>query len=88
MKKSLIEPENLYASRSKNYIDDEKMGSWSGLFDWTQVKFMVTKGMHAFEWVYYKDSASSIGKDTAWVYDIIFPENYIIKIPNKNIVTK
>ena len=67
------------------YIDGVKMDAWSGLLDWTQEKFMVTKGMHSFEWVYNKDSATSIGKDTAWIDDIIFPENYIINIPNKNI---
>jgi len=33
----------------------------------------VTAGTHTFKWVYSKDSAGSVGFDTAWIDDIVFP---------------
>ncbi len=45
----------------------------SGEQDWTQVSFPVTAGRRTFRWEYSKDGSASIGDDTAWIDDIIFP---------------
>ena len=55
------------------YLDDVKMGEWSGEQDWTRVSFPVTPGSKAFRWSYIKDAYVSSGADAAWLDYIIFP---------------
>jgi hypothetical protein len=55
------------------YIDGVRKDRWSGTNDWEQVSFHVTAGTRIFEWAYSKDGSISIGSDTAWIDDIVFP---------------
>jgi len=55
------------------YIDDELKAEWSGEDDWTLESFLVTGGLHTFEWRYTKNGAGSIGNDAGWIDYIIFP---------------
>jgi hypothetical protein len=55
------------------YIDGTQQDQWSGNEDWTQVSFPVKAGRRTFEWTYSKDETSSVGSDTAWIDDIVFP---------------
>jgi len=59
----------------KFYINGVKQDEWSGEQDWTKVSFPVTAGIRTFEWTYSKDSSTSMGSDTAWIDDIVFPIN-------------
>jgi len=59
----------------KFYINGVKQDEWSGEQGWTKVSFPVTAGVRTFEWTYSKDSSTSIGSDTAWIDDIVFPIN-------------
>ena len=42
------------------YIDDIKVGEWSGEIEWKIVEFPINKGPHVLRWVYEKDFANSI----------------------------
>ena len=42
------------------YIDDIKVGEWSGEIEWKIVEFPINKGSHVLRWVYEKDFANSI----------------------------
>ncbi len=56
------------------YIDGEPKADYSGENDWIEsAKFNVSAGLHSFEWVYEKDSGTSIGDDTVWIDNIQFP---------------
>ncbi|MFH1120745.1 MAG: C25 family cysteine peptidase [Bacteroidota bacterium] len=55
------------------YIDNEKLGEWSGDANWERVTFPVTSGYHTFTWSYEKDISLANGLDAAWIDDIIFP---------------
>ncbi len=55
------------------YIDDELQGTWSGSMAYTSTAYEVTAGIHTFSWEYLKDSSGSIGSDSAWIDDILFP---------------
>jgi len=55
------------------YIDNTKVGSWSGEIDWSFESFDVTTGEHTFKWKYIKDSYVSSGDDCAWIDYIVFP---------------
>ena len=59
----------------KFYIDGVKQGEWSGEENWAEVSFPVTAGTRTFEWTYSKDGSESVGDDTAWIDDIVFPVN-------------
>lgn len=54
------------------YIDDNKMGSWSGNRDWTECVYPVTAGIHVFKWIYSKDSSVNSGDDCFYVDYISF----------------
>jgi len=56
------------------YIDGVEKDKWSGEKDWTQVSFSVAAGTRTFEWTYEKDGSESEGEDTAWIDDIVFPQ--------------
>jgi subtilisin family serine protease len=55
------------------YIDDERVGRWSGNRAWQRVVFPVEAGMRTFTWVYIKDISTSAGNDCAWIDHIEFP---------------
>jgi len=64
-----------YFDHLKFYIDGMEKDNWSGERDWTQVFFPVTAGTRAFRWEYVKDRSVSVGTDSAWIDDIVFPMN-------------
>ncbi|QWV93144.1 putative Ig domain-containing protein [Geomonas oryzisoli] len=55
------------------YVDDVEQGNWSGDVGWTQFQVAVAPGIHTFRWRYTKDGSVSVGADTAWIDDIVFP---------------
>jgi hypothetical protein len=55
------------------YIDGIEMQSWSGLVDWSEVKFPVTSGDHQFSWIYQKDDMIASNEDASWIDYIEFP---------------
>jgi len=55
------------------YIDDNKVGLWSGEKDWERVVFPVTPGKHVFRWEYAKDPDIVSGLDAAFVDFIELP---------------
>lgn len=55
------------------YIDDQKMGEWSGNTNWNQVSYAVTTGPHKLRWAYEKDEATIAYQDAAWVDYIMLP---------------
>ncbi|MDD2631123.1 MAG: S8 family serine peptidase [Bacteroidales bacterium] len=57
------------------YIDNTKVGEWSGEVAWSRVAFPVTAGEHTFRWQYIKDIYVSSGSDCAWVDYIELPAN-------------
>jgi hypothetical protein len=64
------------------YIDNIKMGEWSGELEWGLVSFPVTEGDHMFKWIYSKDWYVSSGDDAAWIDMIVFPPIYTpVSIP-------
>ena len=54
-------------------IDDQVMGTWSGLVDWKTVSFPVMLGSHTLTWVYSKDFANSANLDAAWLDELSLP---------------
>ncbi len=55
------------------YIDNNKMGEWSGNEAWAMVSYPVTAGTHTFKWTYVKDWYVSSGSDCGWIDYISFP---------------
>jgi len=55
------------------YIDDTKVGEWSGQTGWERAVFHVEAGTITFEWEFSKDSSTSEGEDTVRIDDIAFP---------------
>ncbi len=55
------------------YIDNTRVGQWSGNPNWKRFVYPVTAGEHTFRWEYSKDGATSVGQDAAWVDFIVFP---------------
>ena len=55
------------------YIDGIEMQSWSGLVDWSEVKFPVATGDHQFSWIYEKDDIIASNEDACWIDYIEFP---------------
>jgi hypothetical protein len=47
----------------KFYIDGIEIQAWSGLVDWSEVKFPVAIGDHLFSWVYEKDDIIASNQD-------------------------
>ncbi len=60
------------------YIDDEKVGSWSGLLNWAPEQFEVKPGNRVFRWVYTKDQSVSKGLDAAFIDDVRFPPGNLV----------
>lgn len=59
------------------YIDNTKMGSWSGTDSWSEEMFDIPAGLHTLRWTYSKDYYVSGGMDCAWIDYIIFPPIYL-----------
>ena len=59
------------------YIDNTKVGEWSGEQTWKRVIYPVTTGEHTFKWEYSKDVSVLNGMDCGWIDYIIFPPVYI-----------
>jgi subtilisin family serine protease len=55
------------------WIDNTRMGRWSGERDWQRFAYPVEPGMRTFKWVYIKDYIVSAGQDCAWIDMIEFP---------------
>jgi len=55
------------------YIDDERVGRWSGEQSWERVVFPVEEGLRTFRWVYEKDASVSQGEDAGWIDEIELP---------------
>lgn len=49
---------------------------------WTVVSVPIRAGRNNFRFVYEKDSAVSVGQDTAWIDDIQFPAKTVLRAPN------
>jgi hypothetical protein len=54
-------------------VDGVIQDKWSGEEDWTKVSFPVSEGARTFGWTYSKNNTASVGNDTAWIDDIVFP---------------
>ncbi len=55
------------------YINNVKVGEWSGNVPWGRVAFPVSAGMRTFRWEYSKDGSLSNGSDCGWIDYIVFP---------------
>jgi hypothetical protein len=55
------------------YIDGVIQDKWSGEEDWTEASFPVSEGTSTFGWTYSKNDSNSVGNNTAWIDDIVFP---------------
>jgi len=55
------------------YIDNQRVGRWSGERDWARVAYPVEAGERTFRWVYKKDYVISEGQDCGWIDKITFP---------------
>jgi len=55
------------------YIDNTRVGQWSGNPGWKRFAYPVTAGEHTFRWEYAKDASGANGQDAAWVDFIVFP---------------
>lgn len=55
------------------YVDNNKLGEWSGNEAWAMVSYPVTAGTHTFKWTYVKDWYVSSGSDCGWLDYISFP---------------
>ncbi len=57
-------------------IDGLEQGRWSGELGWQQAKYQVpAAGTHTFKWEYTKGTSGASGSDTAWIDNIVFPDN-------------
>ncbi len=63
------------------FIDGIEMQTWSGLVDWSEVKFPVAIGDHQFSWIYEKDDMIASNEDASWIDYIEFPAGEAIS-PN------
>ncbi|MBZ0243037.1 MAG: T9SS type A sorting domain-containing protein, partial [Bacteroidales bacterium] len=55
------------------YVDEMKLGEWSGEKDWELVTAQIPEGEHLLKWVYVKDVSVNNGDDCAWIDYITFP---------------
>jgi hypothetical protein len=52
------------------YLNGVRLQAWSGEVAWTTFQFQIPSGNNTYEWRYTKDSANSVGADTAWIDNI------------------
>ena len=62
-------------------IDDEELGSWGGSLPWGQEEYSVVAGPHSFRWIFVKDFDPSLGRDAAWIDNIIIPDLFPLPPP-------
>jgi len=55
------------------WVDNQKVGSWSGTVDWSRQVYPIGAGVYTFKWIYMKDNYYSNGQDCGWIDYIIFP---------------
>lgn len=55
------------------YVDEMKLGEWSGNLDWELATAEIPEGEHLLKWVYIKDYSVNYGEDCAWIDYITFP---------------
>jgi hypothetical protein len=55
------------------WIDNIRLGRWSGQRDWERLSYPVSAGERTFRWVYIKDESMSMGEDCGWIDKIEFP---------------
>ena len=67
-----VSSENNY-DELRFYIDGTLIEDWSGTYDYEQVEFPVSAGMHTFKWEYFKDYSASTGADAVWIDNIELP---------------
>ena len=60
------------------YVNDTKMGEWSGCDSWSEENFDVAAGQVTFTWAYEKDGFFSSDDDCAWIDMIFFPDGGIL----------
>jgi hypothetical protein len=68
------------------YMDDVKLGEWSGEKDWELVTAQIPEGEHLLKWVYIKDFSVSNGDDCAWIDYITFPGTATIMDVQKHVL--
>ena len=61
------------------YIDNRLQEKLSGEVAWSEVAFPVTAGLRTFRWEFEKDDASSEGKDTVYIDDVVIPRPAIVR---------
>ena len=69
------------------YVDDTRLGQWSGEEDWELITVEIPEGQHTLKWVYSKDISMSEGSDCAWVDYITFPATATIMDVNTVVAT-
>ncbi|MCX7861490.1 MAG: C25 family cysteine peptidase [Bacteroidales bacterium] len=55
------------------FVDNNKLGEWSGEIPWSRSAYYLTAGTHTLLWRYTKDYSLSEGEDAAFLDYIIFP---------------
>lgn len=55
------------------FMNNDKLGEWSGEQDWELVTAVIPEGEHLLKWVYVKDGSVSNFQDCAWIDEITFP---------------
>ncbi len=55
------------------FIDNVRVGQWSGIQTWKRMAYPILAGPHTFKWEYSKDASGSVGDDAAWVDFVVFP---------------
>ena len=55
------------------YIDDRRVGYWSGNSGWRRYVRLLRAGKHRLQWVYQKDASQSEREDCAYIDDLHLP---------------
>jgi hypothetical protein len=55
------------------YIDDRKVGYWSGNSGWRRYARLLQAGKHRLQWIYQKDASRSEREDCAYIDDLRLP---------------
>ena len=62
-------------------IDDVVLGSWGGSMPWGMAEYQVSAGPHRFRWIFEKDFDPSLGRDAAWIDNVIIPDMFPMPSP-------
>jgi hypothetical protein len=58
------------------YVDDEDLGQWSGLTEWSDTSVDIPAGVHELRWRYEKDEDTDVGEDAVMI-DLIEADGYV-----------